>query len=302
MNNKEVVVERTFNASVAEVWDALTDKDQMKEWYFEVSDFKPEEGFEFEFYGGPEEIRFLHKCTVVDVEKQKRLSYTWRYEGYPGQSLVTFDLVNEGAERTRLIVTHRGLDTFPADSPHFVVENFNEGWNALFGLLLRHLEGRRARVPSSDDYGCETDLNATADSVYDALTNGIPQWWTKQFEGSADRPGATFTVRFGDRTFKTMSVMELSASFKVVWSVVDARLDVPGLNDPTEWVGTTIVWDILRQEDRTRLRLTHIGLQPTVECYAVCADGWRRSIASLKSFVETGSGTRFGAQDRTGNL
>lgn len=297
MNRKEVVVERTFHASVEEVWKALTDKDQLKEWYFEVSDFEPVPGFEFRFYGENEGIRFLHICTVVEVERGRRLSYTWRYEGYPGESLVTFDLVSEGTERTRLTVTHRGLDTFPADSPHFVVENFNAGWNGLFGQLLRHLEGRRAPVPSSDDYGCEIDMNATVESIYDALTNRIPQWWTEQFEGSADRQGSIFTVRFGDRVFKTMNVKELSSNARVVWSVVDAKLDIPGVDDPTEWIGTTIVWDILRQEDHTRVRLTHIGLRPIVSCHEICADGWRQFVASLKSYVESGAGTPFGTQD-----
>lgn len=292
MNRKEVVVERTFHASTAEVWAALTDKDQLKEWYFEVSDFKPEAGFEFRFYGENEGTRFEHICTVVDVEQERRLSYTWRYEGYPGESLVTFDLVAGGAERTRLTVTHRGLDTFPADSPHFVVENFNAGWNGLFEQLLGYLEGRRTSG-SSDDYIYEIDLNATVDSVYDALTNGIPLWWTEQFEGSANREGSTFTVRFGDRVFKTMNVKELSSNTRVVWSVMDAKLDVPGVDDPTEWIGTTIVWDILRQEDHARVRLTHIGLQPVVSCYEVCADGWREFIASLKSYVETGAGSPF---------
>lgn len=295
MNRKEVVVERIFDIPIADVWEALTDREQLKEWYFEVSDFRPEAGFEFQFYGEHEGIRFLHKCTVIEVEQRRRLSYTWRYEGYPGQSLVTFDLVSEGTERTRLVLTHRGLDTFPADSPHFVVENFNAGWNGLIGQLLRHLEGLRIPVQSSDDYSYTIDLNATADTVYDALTNGIPLWWTEQFEGSANERGSTFTVRFGDRIFKTMNVRELSADTKVVWSVENASIDLPGLSDPTEWIGTTIVWDILRQDDHARLRLTHIGLRPAIECYEVCADGWQQFVASLKSYVETGNGRPFNA-------
>ena len=46
-------IERVFNASVAEVWKTLTQKELMKEWYFDLPEFKPAVGFSFEFTGGP---------------------------------------------------------------------------------------------------------------------------------------------------------------------------------------------------------------------------------------------------------
>ena len=44
-----VVIERTFNAPVAKVWNAITDAEEMRQWYFDLKEFKPEVGFEFEF-------------------------------------------------------------------------------------------------------------------------------------------------------------------------------------------------------------------------------------------------------------
>src|SRR5207253_1488269 len=44
-----VVIERTYNAPIAAVWQALTDVDQMRQWYFALKEFRPEVGFEFEF-------------------------------------------------------------------------------------------------------------------------------------------------------------------------------------------------------------------------------------------------------------
>jgi len=44
-----IVIERTFNAPVARVWQALTDVDQMRQWYFDLKEFRPEVGFEFGF-------------------------------------------------------------------------------------------------------------------------------------------------------------------------------------------------------------------------------------------------------------
>lgn len=41
MKNEPFVIERTFYSPVEKVWKAITDKDQMKEWYFDVPQFNP---------------------------------------------------------------------------------------------------------------------------------------------------------------------------------------------------------------------------------------------------------------------
>ncbi|HZG22986.1 MAG TPA: SRPBCC domain-containing protein, partial [Chitinophagaceae bacterium] len=60
----------------------------------------------------------------------------WRYDGYPGESLVTFELFDEG-EKTRLRLTHSGLETFPSDNPSFKKENFAAGWSEIIGTSLK---------------------------------------------------------------------------------------------------------------------------------------------------------------------
>ena len=40
-----VVIERTYNAPVEKVWKALTDVDQMRQWYFDLKEFKLERRF-----------------------------------------------------------------------------------------------------------------------------------------------------------------------------------------------------------------------------------------------------------------
>lgn len=129
-------IERIFNAPVHIVWRAITDKNEMKNWYFDVSDFRPESGFEFTFTGGTEERQYVHLCKVVDVIPNKKLSYLWKYQGFPGESKVTFELSPEG-NKTRLKLTHEGLESFPASIPDFAKENFAAGWNDIIGNILR---------------------------------------------------------------------------------------------------------------------------------------------------------------------
>jgi uncharacterized protein YndB with AHSA1/START domain len=135
-----LVVERTFNAPAGKIWQAITDKNQMKKWNFDVGSFKPEVGFEFQFSASASpEKTYLHLCKVTEVIPGKKLTYSWRYDGYEGQSFVTFELFPEG-DRTRLRLTHRGLETFPASNPDFAAKNFNEGWNAILDILKADVE------------------------------------------------------------------------------------------------------------------------------------------------------------------
>src|SRR4249920_1565078 len=111
MNKQPIVVEKTYDAAPAEIWTALTDKNEMKNWYFDLAEFKAEPGFKFEFKGGPSpEKQYLHLCEIKEAIPEKKLSYTWRYDGYAGISLVSFELFPRG-DKTVLRLTHEGLDT-----------------------------------------------------------------------------------------------------------------------------------------------------------------------------------------------
>jgi len=135
MNNDPIVVEQTFNAPVPKVWQAITNKAQMKEWYFDLKEFKAEPGFEFQFEGGPDDRSYAHLGKIKEVNPEKKLTYSWRYDGYEGISFVTFELFQEG-NKTRLRLTHEGLDTFPSSNKDFARENFEAGWADIIGRSL----------------------------------------------------------------------------------------------------------------------------------------------------------------------
>lgn len=136
MKSEPFLIERTYSAPASKVWKAITDKNEMKQWYFDLSEFKAEVGFEFQFYGGPPEKQYLHLCKVTEVIDGKKLTYSWRYDSYEGISFVTFELFNEG-NKTRLILTHKGLESFPVDNLNFAKENFVKGWTHLINISLK---------------------------------------------------------------------------------------------------------------------------------------------------------------------
>jgi uncharacterized protein YndB with AHSA1/START domain len=140
-----VTLERTFDAPVGRVWTALTDVDQMREWYFDLKQFKPQVGFEFEFIVEHEGHSYHHLCRVTDVVPEKKIAYTWRYKGEPGDSLVIFELFADG-NKTRLKLTHTGIDTFPK-TPAYARKNFEAGWNAIIGSELKQFVERSKAKP-----------------------------------------------------------------------------------------------------------------------------------------------------------
>jgi uncharacterized protein YndB with AHSA1/START domain len=136
-NTKPLVVEQEYNVPKERVWQALTDKEQMKRWYFTLDDFKPEEGFEFTFPGqGQKGEQYIHICRITEVIPNKKLQHTWSYKGIEGSSRVTFELFEEG-NKTRLKFTHEGLETFPKHNPDFAKESFKGGWTELLTVLLK---------------------------------------------------------------------------------------------------------------------------------------------------------------------
>lgn len=142
VKSQPALVEKVYDASVERVWKAITDIDQMKQWYFDLDDFKPEIGFTFTFPGqGHKGAQYRHICTITEVIPFRKLQYSWEYKDLPGYSIVTFELFQEGGS-TRLRLTHHGLETFPQDNADFAKESFIGGWTELITKLLsQFLEG-----------------------------------------------------------------------------------------------------------------------------------------------------------------
>jgi uncharacterized protein YndB with AHSA1/START domain len=130
MSTQPIVVEKVINAPVNRVWKAITDKSQMKQWYFDIAAFEPKKGFEFQFEAGAKDQRkFTHLCKILDVVENKKLEHTWSYKGEEGMSVVTWELTDMGG-KTKVKLTHTGLETFPQNED-FKRSNFEGGWNSI---------------------------------------------------------------------------------------------------------------------------------------------------------------------------
>jgi uncharacterized protein YndB with AHSA1/START domain len=117
----------------------------MREWYFNLAEFEPEVGLEFTFEGGSEEMTYVHLCKITKVETGRLLQYSWRYRDYPGNSFVTWELSPEG-DKTKLKLTHEGLETFPTDKKDFARSSFEKGWTYIVGTSIVNFLEKQAET------------------------------------------------------------------------------------------------------------------------------------------------------------
>jgi uncharacterized protein YndB with AHSA1/START domain len=191
--DETVVIERTFNAPVARVWNAFTNVEEMRRWYFDLKEFKPQVGFEFKFTFEHEGMTYRHVCKVTEAIPQKKIAYTWRYDGHEGDSLVTFELFADG-DKTRLKLTHEGLETFPK-TPAFARTNFEAGWTSITSQLQQFVEEKAV----DREFVISRTFDAPRDVVWKAWTERerLMEWFgPKGFTMIAAkldfRPGGTF--------------------------------------------------------------------------------------------------------------
>ena len=112
IESDSVIVEQTYNASVNHVWKAMTNREEMQKCYFQLSDFKPEVGFEVEFEAGDEIRKYLYHWKVLKVATLKKIKYSWTYPEIQGYSELMTEIKSTGEKSTDLKLTHTGFDSF----------------------------------------------------------------------------------------------------------------------------------------------------------------------------------------------
>lgn len=137
INEGPIIVEETFNVSIESVWKAITEIDLMRQWYFEnIPSFEAEVGFETQFNVENEGRIFPHMWKVTEAIPNKKIVYTWKFENYPGDSIVEWEL-SEQDNSTKLKLKVIVLEDFPDDIPEFKRESCIGGWEYFINNRLK---------------------------------------------------------------------------------------------------------------------------------------------------------------------
>lgn len=138
-----IVIEQRFNTSAEKVWNAITNVDQMRQWYFDnILDFRPEVGFETRFNVKSGERNFHHIWKVTEVIPFKKIAYSWNFAAYSGEALSSFELAENGMG-TILTLKSYVIKNFPDNISEFKRESGQAGWDFLITKSLkRFLENK----------------------------------------------------------------------------------------------------------------------------------------------------------------
>ena len=135
--DEPIIIKQTFDAPIEDVWNAITETERMKQWFFdEIQAFEPTEGFETQFDVECDGKHYLHDWRIAEVIPQQRIVYDWSYKGYAGRGLVTWEL-KATTDGTMLTLTNTVVEAFPEDDPAFNRESGEAGWKYFINDRLK---------------------------------------------------------------------------------------------------------------------------------------------------------------------
>jgi uncharacterized protein YndB with AHSA1/START domain len=130
----------------------------------------------------------------------------------------------------------------------------------------------------------EVSIQASPNEVYEALTrqSGYRGWWNAVAE-VPEAAGGEARLRFvkdGNPVNMTFRVDELEPNRAIRWTCI--------AHDMPSWVGTTLSWRLSEGDRGTRVSFEHGGWKDAPP--EPVMQGWKHFLASLKTYVETGTG------------
>lgn len=225
---------------------------------------------------------------VERVAPPSAVSYRWA-PAFPGAeltdsnaTLVEITVTREG-EKARVTVVESGFATLPEEVRTGTREANTEGWpQVLLGLVAR------AERPGRDDFSTSFVVEQGPDEVFAAVLD-VRGWWTDDIEGPTREVGDVFVFRHTDVHYSQMLVTEVVPGRRATWLVLDTELAF--VEDRTEWIGTSITFEVTPTAAGTEVRFTHHGLVPEYECYDACSSAWGFYLTySMRSLIVTGAG------------
>ncbi len=254
---------QTFESPADKVWAALTNKQQMKKWYFDIPDFELKEGAVFNFYES-EARQFHHRGTVKEVVPNQKLSHTWTHPSHSkGESLLTWELQPQG-DKTIVTLTHEGIENFADAGPDFSKANYEMGWDAILNIQLRnHLYG-------IEKLAFPIDINAPVTTVWQKMWNheGYKQWTAPFCEGSYAEgnftPGSDVRFLTPDGSGMYSKVLFVKENEKIIFSHIGEVKN--GANQPldaaaSKWTGSLEAYTYTEQNGGTHL-LAEVDCDP----------------------------------------
>jgi uncharacterized protein YndB with AHSA1/START domain len=253
-----IQVTKVFDFPLTTVWDALTKEAALKKWYFDVQDYRFEEGAEFTFYEAPDSKTYLHRCKFLKIVPEKLIEHTWTHPSHSkGTSTVRWELQSEG-DKTRVTLTHTGVENFADAGPDFSRANFEMGWKAIVQTNLRnYLTGIEKLV-------FNIEVESTPEQLWKKLWDKKNYtYWAEPFcpgtyyDGDLKQGGRIhFLTPEGEGMYSDVAYLKENSvvAFSHIGVMKDHK-ELPVDEETEKWSGSFETYTLLPAGNKTRLKV-----------------------------------------------
>jgi uncharacterized protein YndB with AHSA1/START domain len=144
---EKAVIEQsiTVKANAGEVWHALTDPDELENWWGEGVVLQAREGGKFqERWEDDEGVIQLATGNVKVVKDKRQITFTWREKGWPTQSFTECTFLIEpqgpGGSVSKITMRHAGWESLSTSIRDQLLKDFKIGWNYHMKELKAYLD------------------------------------------------------------------------------------------------------------------------------------------------------------------
>ena len=253
------------------VFKALTDSDELSEWFAESAEVSLDEG-RYEFWGRYAPQGDKARQTLTGHEPGRLLRYSWAFDEGPSTVELALSPDDEG---TVVSVVHTGVPADPTALRCF--------WYVSLANLVAYSEGKQTMppfdfsVPAQGDALVRTVIDTPVEEVYGSLLD--PVQVSKWARGQA-----TVEPRVGGRydfgwDHGPQRIVELEPDKVLAYS----------WRNPHGAGETLVRWSLRSSRGSTYLTLVHSGFSDDrlAEEYR---QGWPGYLVELKRLLELGSG------------
>ena len=184
----DVILSRTFDTGVDDIWDALTNSERLPRWFTNVTgDLQ---------LNGRYHVEGNASGTITACEPQSHFALTWEFAGDTSWVEVNLDAVSSA--QSRLTLTHTSHF-----SPHWDTYGpgaTGVGWEMAFLGLALHIENPSAPKPDEMEFATSPDGKAF-------ITGSSEAWGQAAIDAGTD-PGVALAAARQTTAFYTGETIE----------------------------------------------------------------------------------------------
>lgn len=140
---KDIIEESIkVRATAAEIWGALTDQDELENWWSEDVTIEPKVGGKFrEAWEDDSGKKQLASGKITAVKAKQSITFTWTEKDWPKEAVTECTITIQDDKSQRIVtVLHQGWNALPEGKRAQIIKDFTVGWKYHLKELKAYLD------------------------------------------------------------------------------------------------------------------------------------------------------------------